>query len=512
MNPTHESDSPARTPARAADRAAMEELESFDSFAEPIRKGVGELGWVRPMPVQKRVIPLVRAGRDMIVQAVTGSGKTGAFGLPIIEKIDPRQRAIQALVLAPTRELAGQIATEMTAMGRHMGVETFPIYGGTAYGPQLEALDRGAHVIAGTPGRVLDHLKAGRMKLDRLRVLVFDEADELLSLGFWPDMKEIRSFIPNARQTGLFSATMPERVKSLARQFLHEPEFVSLTEGGVRSPEEIEHYHCIVPANAKDQWLLRILEYEEPDSAIIFCNTRDDVRFVTAFLQRNQLDADMIQGDMNQAAREKVMRRIKAGELRFLVATDVAARGIDISDLSHVISYSAPDSPETYLHRTGRTGRAGKTGTAISLVSGLDIGNFKSLQAINRMTVPEKKLPTEEQVQQRIAQRLEVRAEQTLRDVPERERKLRQDTFLPIVRRLASTESGLQTLSTLLFPQLRRQQPARPALPAAVVMESAGEDAPEPAVETAPAEGGGARRRSRGGRRRRGRRGSSSGD
>jgi ATP-dependent RNA helicase DeaD len=479
-----------------------EELTSFESFAEPIRKGVAELGWTRPMPVQSRAIPLMRAGRDMIVQAVTGSGKTGAFGLPIIEKIDPKLGATQALVLAPTRELAGQIANEMNAMGRHMGVDTIPIYGGTAYGPQLEALDRGVPIVAGTPGRVLDHLKSGRMKLDRLRVLIFDEADELLSLGFWPDMKEIRRFVPDARLTGLFSATMPERVKSLARQFLKEPEFLSLTEGGVRSPEEIEHYHCIVPANEKDQWLLRIVEYEDPDSAIIFCNTRDDVRFVTAFLQRNQLDADMIQGDMNQSARDKVMRRIKAGELRFLVATDVAARGIDISDLSHVISYSAPDSPEVYLHRTGRTGRAGKTGTAISLVSGLDIGNFKSLQAINRMTVPEKKLPTAEQVQQRIAQRLEVRAEQSLREVPERERRLRQDTYLPIVRQLASTDSGLQTLSTLLFQQLRGQ-PAQ-----ASAAENGSEEGPAGSASVPLAADGGGRRR-RGGKRRRGRRGSS---
>jgi ATP-dependent RNA helicase DeaD len=481
-----------------------EEMESFESFAEPIRKGVADLGWTRPMPVQRRVTPIMRAGRDLIVQAATGSGKTGAFGLPIMEKVDPKLRAIQALVLAPTRELAGQIAAEVATMGRHMSVETFPIYGGTAYGPQLEALDRGAHVIAGTPGRVLDHLKSGRMRLDRLKVLIFDEADELLSLGFWPDMKEIRSFIPNARQTGLFSATMPERVRSLARQFLIEPEFVSFTEGGVRSPEEIEHYHCIVPANEKDQWLLRILEHEDPASAIIFCNTRDDVRFVTAFLQRNQLDADMIQGDMNQSAREKVMRRIKAGELRFLVATDVAARGIDISDLSHVISYSAPDSPETYMHRTGRTGRAGKTGTAISLVSGLDIGNFKSLQAINRMVVPEKKLPTQEQVHERMAQRLEVKAEQSLRDVPDRERRLRQDTYLPIVKKLASTESGLQTLSTLLFQQLR----GKPE-PVAVVESSPSEPTPAADVMNTEENGSsGARKRSRGGRRRRGRRGS----
>jgi ATP-dependent RNA helicase DeaD len=479
-----------------------EQIFSFDVLPDSLRAGIRDLGWQDPMPVQARVVPMMQRGGDLIVQARTGSGKTGAFGIPILLAIDPARAEPQALVMAPTRELAHQVCSEIETMGRHLGVRALAVYGGVGYGPQLEALRAGVHVIVGTPGRMLDHLNAGRISFAAVRVVVLDEADELLSLGFWPDMKEIRRFVPDARLTGLFSATMPERVKSLARQFLKEPEFLSLTEGGVRSPEEIEHYHCIVPANEKDQWLLRIVEYEDPDSAIIFCNTRDDVRFVTAFLQRNQLDADMIQGDMNQSARDKVMRRIKAGELRFLVATDVAARGIDISDLSHVISYSAPDSPEVYLHRTGRTGRAGKTGTAISLVSGLDIGNFKSLQAINRMTVPEKKLPTAEQVQQRIAQRLEVRAEQSLREVPERERRLRQDTYLPIVRQLASTDSGLQTLSTLLFQQLRGQ-PAQ-----ASAAENGSEEGPAGSASVPLAADGGGRRR-RGGKRRRGRRGSS---
>ncbi len=315
-----------------------EDLNIFESFPDDVREGIRELGWSEPMPVQSRVIPLMRAGRDLIVQAITGSGKTGAFGLPIIEQLDPRQRGIQALILAPTRELASQINQEFLIMGRARGIESAAVYGGTAYGPQLDALRRGVHVIAGTPGRILDHLGSGAMKLGGLKVLIFDEADELLSLGFWPDMREIQTYVPKKRQTGLFSATMPARVLSLSRVFLHEPEFISLSEGGVRSPEEIEHYHYIVPAQEKDAILLSFLKYEDPDSAIIFCNTRADVRFVGAFLQRNHLDADMIQGEMTQAARENVMKRIKAGELRFLVATDVAARGFDISDLSLVIS------------------------------------------------------------------------------------------------------------------------------------------------------------------------------
>ncbi len=435
----------------------MPETESlFESFSEPIRRGIRELGWRDPMPVQERVIPLMRQGRDLIVQAVTGSGKTGAFGLPIIESIDLELRAIQALILAPTRELAMQSGKEMDAMGRYAGVEALPIYGGVAYGPQLEGLERGVQVVVGTPGRILDHLNAGRMDLSKLRVLIFDEADELLSLGFWPDMREIQSFVPKVRQSGLFSATMPERVRSLSRAFLVEPEFISLVDEFKRSPDEIEHYHYITSAQEKDQVLLRILEYEDPDSAIVFCNTRADVRYVTAFLRRSQYDADMIQGDMTQASREAVMKMIKTGKLRFLVATDVAARGIDISDLSHVISYSCPEAAEIYLHRTGRTGRAGKTGTAISLVSGLDIGNFQNLQNVNRIQIPEREIPSEAGVAKRLTQRVQVRIEHELRELGERERRIQEERLLPAIEQLAKSDQGRRDLSAILFRYLHQ--------------------------------------------------------
>ena len=454
-----------------------EEISDFTSFSEGIAKGIAELGWTKPMAVQQRVIPIMRNGRDLIVQAVTGSGKTGAFGLPIIEQIDPELKAIQALILAPTRELANQIAKELKLMGAHVGVDAIAIYGGTAYGPQLDALDRGVQVIAGTPGRVLDHLGNGRMKLDRLRVMIFDEADELLSLGFWPDMKEVKTYLPAKRLTGLFSATMPERVLSLSRQFLDEPEFISLTEGGMRSPEEIEHYHYIVTAQEKDAVLARILEFEDPESAIIFCNTRDDVRFVSGYLKRRGVDADMIQGDMSQAAREQVMKRIKSGELRYLVATDVAARGIDISDLSHVIAYAAPDSPESYLHRTGRTGRAGKKGTAISLVSGRDIGNFRYIQNANRMKIPERPIPTESEVRERIAQRYEVRLEHAVRHLSDRERELAEQRFLPVVEHLMESDEGRRELAAIVYDALTESKPKTASSAQESTQTGTGEDA-----------------------------------
>jgi ATP-dependent RNA helicase DeaD len=365
--------------------------------------------------------------------------------------------------MAPTRELAMQIEKEVAAMGRHRGVETIAVYGGTAYGPQLEAFERGVHAVIGTPGRLLDHLESRRLDLRQIRVLIFDEADELLSLGFWPDMREIQKYLPKRRITGLFSATMPQRVMSLARVFLDDPVFVSLVKPGDTAPPEIEHYHYIVTAQQKDKELLRILRYEDPDSAIIFANTRADVRYVTAFLQRHHLDADMIQGEMTQSAREAVMRRIKAGELRFLVATDVAARGIDISDLSHVISYAAPESPEMYLHRTGRTGRAGKRGTAISLVSGLDVANFRYLQQVNRMEIPERPIPTDEQVAQRTLGRLEVDLEHELREQGERERRMREEVHLPLVEKLAQSPEGRRKLAAVLFQWLDHRHVPAPA-------------------------------------------------
>ncbi len=436
----------------------MSDFSDLTELPEDILAGIGDLGWKEPMPVQTQVIPPMREGRDLIVQARTGSGKTGAFGIPIVAEVDRENLAPQAMVLAPTRELANQVATEIIAMGKHRGVRCLPIYGGTAYQPQIDALRDGVHVVVGTPGRILDHLGAGRLKLDDVRFFVLDEADELLSLGFWPDMREIKSYLPEKRQSCLFSATIPQKVLALSRAFLSEPEFISLVEGHA-SPNEIEHFFCLTSAQEKDDTLRRIIEHEDPESAIIFCNTKDDVRYVTAFLQRRGFDADQISGDLTQVAREKAMARIKAGELRFLVATDVAARGIDISDLSHVISYSAPDSPETYVHRTGRTGRAGKTGTAISLVSGLDIGNFKHLQAVNKITVTERPVPSEEDMGVRLRERLAVKVEQDIRHLSPQERAWKLDRFLPAVEEMAKTDEGRRELAAICGTYLAEHRP-----------------------------------------------------
>ena len=471
----------------------------FSELSEPIQRSTRDLGWARATAVQAKVIPQMRAGHDLIVQAHTGSGKTGAFGIPIAEAIDTDQSFCQALVLAPTRELANQVADEVAALGRHRGVRTVPIYGGVGYQQQIERIEAGAHVVVGTPGRILDHLGSGRLSFARVKILVFDEADEMLSLGFWPDMREIHKHLPRQRQSCLFSATIPERVRSLSRVFLRDPIFVSLSEGQV-APQEIEHFFMLTTAQEKDSNLVRLLEYEDPDSAIIFCNTKSDVRYVTAFLQRRGYDADQISGDLTQSARELAMGRIKAGKLRFLVATDVAARGIDISDLSHVIGYSAPESPEVYIHRTGRTGRAGKAGIAISLVSGLDIGNFRYLQQVNQIRIAERKLPTEAEIVERLRDRLSVKIEQELRAQPERERKWNLDRFLPVVEALAATLEGRRELAAVCAAYQHEHRPETSVVPPS---EAPAAMAPAEAAREADGEAGGRPPQRRARRRRR---------
>lgn len=458
----------------------MTELnELFADVAPDIQQSIRDLGWHTPTPVQAAAIPRMRAGGDLIVQAMTGSGKTGAFGIPLVEAIDTSLPKTQAIVLLPTRELANQVAVELDQLGKYRGVNTLPIYGGVAYGPQLEGLEKGAHIVVGTPGRILDHLKNDRMDLSDTKVLVLDEADEMLSLGFWPDMKEVASFLPRKRQSHLFSATMPEKVRSLSRFFLTDPEDVTIeAEGG---PQRIEHFYYVCPAADKEAILARILKYEDPESAIIFCNTKADVRFITAYLAKRGFSIDQISGDLQQSARERALKKIKAGKLRFLVATDVAARGIDISDLAYVINYTTSDSPEVYVHRTGRTGRAGKSGVAISLISGLDIGNFKFMQTVVGVEIKEKKPPTDRQIERRLEKREKEKAEQALVDekeaelntlteraesalaaVPSEEATERVDRMLPFVKTLAETEEGLLRLARIAAGSLLAAPPRAP--------------------------------------------------
>ena len=367
---------------------------SFDDLGlhPDIKLALDEMGYFEPTAVQTAVYKPVSEGKDLMVQSRTGTGKTTAFGLPILSKIVPTHRQPQALILAPTRELALQVARELTNIGKHRGIVVEAIYGGAPIGKQITNLKNGVHVIVGTPGRVLDHI--GRRTLDckAINTFVLDECDEMLSMGFLEDIERVVSNLPDKKQTLLFSATMPDEVARYSRRHMTAPEQISLSRDQI-SVSDIHHAYYIVSGIARSRDLLKILYAEEPESAIIFCNMRDETTAVARFLTKQGLDAEPLSSDLSQADRERVMNRMKAKSLRFLCATDVAARGIDISNLSHVINYSVPESPEIYVHRTGRTGRAGRKGTALSMVGPRELGNFRYVRLQFGIKPEERLLP-----------------------------------------------------------------------------------------------------------------------
>ena len=346
------------------------QLPSFDEMplSDEVKQALADMGYTQPAPVQHAVYEPAARGLDLVVQARTGTGKTAAFGIPLVDQMIKRnQRVPQALVLTPTRELALQVARELEKIGAKRDVHLVSVYGGAPIQRQVDALRAGAQIIVGTPGRVLDHMRRGTLDPKELRILVLDESDEMLSMGFERELHAIVDFMPEKKQTLLFSATLPPEIVRMASTRLHEPQFIYLS-GDHVGALEILHFVYFVMQDKADA-LVRMLEVEDPESALIFCNTRDETERVAGMLQRQGYDADWLNGDLPQSEREKVMTRSKEGNLRFLVATDVAARGIDISHLTHVINYDFPESTEVYVHRTGRTGRMGRTGTAISLIT-----------------------------------------------------------------------------------------------------------------------------------------------
>ena len=352
---------------------------SLDRLPEHMQDACARAGWSRLMPVQAHALPYLMAGRDIMVQSRTGSGKTGAYLLPLLSLLDSEEKKVQALILAPTRELASQVEHEARVLFEGTGLSVAALYGGVGYGRQLEALRSGVQLIVGTPGRVLDHLLKRTLSLDALKALIFDEADRMLSIGFYPDMKEIQRYLPNRPLLStLFSATYPQHVLNLAGEFLRDPQMLSLSQGQVHVAA-IQHLFVECGRMDKDRTLVRLMETENPTSAIIFCNTKSNVHYVTAVLKGFGYNADELSADLSQNKREEVLARLREGKVRLLVATDVAARGIDIPALSHVFLYEPPEDRESYIHRAGRTGRAGAVGTVISLV---DIMQKMELQRI----------------------------------------------------------------------------------------------------------------------------------
>ena len=421
---------------------SMEELPSV------LRTASLCMNWTELMPVQSQTIPYMLDGLDVMVQSRTGSGKTGAFLLPILHRIEPDLGAPQALVLVPTRELAVQVTREAEELGRECGVRPVSIYGGVGYKPQIQGLESGSQLVIGTPGRILDHLLKGTLNLDRLKVLIFDEADRMLSMGFYPDMKQLQRYLPRGLQSSMFSATYPGHVKRLAQQFLKDPVFVSLSAEQVHV-SEVLHVVYKVPAMQKSRILVKVIEQENPASAIIFCNTKSDVHFVATVLRRFGYDVGEISADLSQAAREEVLEKLRLNRLKFLVATDVAARGIDIHELSHVFQYQPPQDHEAYVHRTGRTGRAGAAGVAISFVSGME--EIELEQIAKKFSIPmvEHQIPDDEELETLISQRAVFLLEARLRKA-DNIQKERMQRFMRTVGELATNDDSRALLAMLV--------------------------------------------------------------
>lgn len=414
-----------------------------DSLGQGARAAFEKSGWPDLMPVQAYSIPCMDSGQDLIVQSRTGSGKTGAFLLPLFDRLDSSVSVAQALILTPTRELAGQIHDEFKRINPFP--DTFRsvlVYGGVGYKRQIDGLSKGAQIVIGTPGRILDHLERGTFALKNLRTFVLDEADEMLSMGFYPAMVALKSFLPDVRQSCMFSATMPPKVRLLGREFLKDPRFLGLSVDGVGVATIDHRYYTVMDPMERARALSSLIEFEDPESAIIFTNTRREVSFLKDFLENYGFNIGAISGDFSQRVREKVIQRLREGNIRLLVATDVAARGIDISELSHVFQYEVPLETQLYIHRTGRTARAGKAGVAITLASWEEESQLKAIARQFDIHMEKRPLPDPEDIATRTAQRVAVVLEEQLRSKTKMERE-RLAQFVPMVKSLAEEEPEL---------------------------------------------------------------------
>ncbi|MDD4145641.1 MAG: DEAD/DEAH box helicase [Clostridia bacterium] len=362
-----------------------------------IAKALVDMGFEEPTPIQAEAIPLIMENSDVIGQAQTGTGKTAAFGIPIIEKINPQLPKVQALILTPTRELAMQVAGEISKIGRYKKIKVLPIYGGQPIDRQIRSLRMGVNVVIGTPGRTLDHLKRKTLDLSNVKTAVLDEADEMLDMGFIEDIEDILSNAPKERQTLLFSATMPAPIQKLSKKYLQNPHFISVNKETLTVPLIEQFYYEIVRGSKVDA-LCRILDYENYDSVIIFCRTKRGVDELVANLQTRGYFAEGLHGDLTQVQRDKTMKAFRQGDVELLVATDVAARGLDIERVSHVFNYDIPLDPEAYVHRIGRTGRAGKEGKALTLILPQEYRHLRMIEKLIKTKITKAPVPTFQEV------------------------------------------------------------------------------------------------------------------
>ncbi len=384
-----------------------------------ILRAVTEMGFEQPSPIQARAIPLVMEGRDVIGQAQTGTGKTAAFGIPLLQRVEPHNKKLQAVVLCPTRELAIQVADEIRKLAKFMhGIKVLPVYGGQEISKQIRSLKGGTQIVVGTPGRVLDHIRRKTMKLDFANMIVLDEADEMLNMGFREDIEQVLNKLPQERQTVLFSATMPRAIMEIARNYQRDAVTVRVVKKELTVPK-IAQYYYEVKARKKTEVLCRLLDMYNPSLSLVFCNTKRGVDELVTQLKGRGYFAEGLHGDMKQQQRDRVMKGFRSGRTDILVATDVAARGIDVDDVEAVFNYDVPQDDEYYVHRIGRTGRAGKEGRAFTLVVGREIYKLRDIQRYCKTKIKRRSVPSVDNVMDRKTEYVLRQAEELLagRDV-----------------------------------------------------------------------------------------------
>lgn len=427
-------------------------MESFEqlNLSSPIRRAVTELGYEKPSPIQSQALPILLGDNtDFIGLAATGTGKTAAFSLPLLEKLDTDVRATQALILCPTRELSLQVAGQVNLLGKYLGVHALPIYGGSGYEDQLRGLKKGAMVVVGTPGRIIDHIERGTLKLDKVKTVVLDESDEMISMGFREAMETILENVPKEKSNiWLFSATMSPAVRKVADQFLTDPQSVQVNRTEMLSAG-VEQYFYMTQEKNKPEVLCKLVDAAEEFYGVVFCQTKTLVVDLVRYLSERQYKVDCLHGDMSQSARETAMKAFRERRVRILVCTDVASRGLDVKDITHVINYSLPRELDSYVHRIGRTARSGKTGLAMSLVTPSHRHLISKIERMTKSKMNEGTIPTRKAIGiKKISQLLGTFTEQQHHV---RAMELMDDTWKEAVAEMSSEEVAARFLS-MMFP------------------------------------------------------------
>lgn len=422
----------------------------FEEFglSRQILKAVYEMGFEEPTPIQQQAIPYVLEGKDLIGQAQTGTGKTAAFVIPI-NQMCTSGKTPKVIVIEPTRELAIQVAEVFDKIGKHKKLASVPIFGGQAIDRQIRALKKGADIVIGTPGRLIDHIKRGTLDLKKIRVAVLDEADEMLDMGFIDDIKEILQNTPTERQTMLFSATIDRDVLRISKKYMREPVKIRVNVSDIVIPK-IKQIFYEVRWDEKLNALSKIIDIEDPYRSLVFCHTKKDVDYVAIRLQQMGYNTDAIHGDYTQSQRNTVMKKFKNGDVDILIATDVAARGLDIKDVTHVINYSIPQNPESYIHRIGRTGRAGKSGIAITFITPKEYSQLRLIEKNARTKISQAKLPTSEEV-------MKAKQKAIIEDISMTIEEGNYKKFLPLARKILKTyepEVGLAAALSIAFEDI----------------------------------------------------------